>query len=79
LQRQADSLYEVTQDSGALRVGLATQGGRGGVQGGALELSNVDIPQQFVEMIVMQRGYQANSQVLSAASDLLKNTIAMIR
>jgi len=79
LQRQSDSLYEVTQDSGALRVGLATQGGRGGVQGGALELSNVDIPQQFVEMIVMQRGYQANSQVLSAASDLLKNTIAMIR
>jgi flagellar hook protein FlgE len=79
LQRGADSLYTVTQESGALQIGEALVDGRGGIQGEALELSNVDLPQQFVDMIVYQRGYQANSQVLSAASDLIKNTIAMIR
>jgi flagellar hook protein FlgE len=79
LQRGADSTFTVTADSGALQIGEALVGGRGGVQGEALELSNVDLPQQFVDMIVYQRGYQANSQVLSAASDLIKNTIALIR
>jgi flagellar hook protein FlgE len=79
LKQESDALYTVTQDSGPVRVGLATQEGRGGIQGGALELSNVDISEQFVGMIVMQRGYQASSQVLTAASDLLKNTIAMVR
>jgi flagellar hook protein FlgE len=47
--------------------------------GGALESSNVDLPEQFTDMIIIQRGYQASSQVLSTASDLIKNTIAMIR
>jgi flagellar hook protein FlgE len=49
------------------------------MQSRAIEASNVDLPKQFVDMIVYQRGYQASSQVLSAASDLLKSTIAMIR
>ena len=79
LLRESGSLFSATQESGALRIGQALTDGRGGVQGRALELSNVDIPQQFVDMIVYQRGYQASSQVLSAASELIKNTIAMIR
>ncbi len=79
LLRSTGALFEVTQESGALRIGRALVDGRGGMQSGALEASNVDLPQQFVDMIVFQRGYQANSQVLSAASDLIKNTIAMIR
>jgi len=79
LMREANARYSVTEESGELRVGQAKVGNIGGVMGQALELSNVDLPQQFVDMIVYQRGYQANSQVLSAASDLLKNTISMIR
>jgi flagellar hook protein FlgE len=79
LLRSTGALFTVTQESGALRIGRALTDGRGGMQAAALESSNVDIPKQFVDMIVYQRGYQANSQVLSAASDLLKNTIAMIR
>jgi flagellar hook protein FlgE len=79
LERQGDSVFAVTSDSGALAIGTAQVGGRGGVQGQALEGSNVDLSGQFVDMIVYQRGYQASSQVFSTASDLLKNTIALIR
>ncbi len=79
LLRSSGSLYSVTQESGDLRIGIAGTGGRGGMQGQALELSNVDLPKQFVDMIVLQRGYQANSQAMSAASELIKSTIAMMR
>jgi flagellar hook protein FlgE len=79
LMRSTGALFSVTQESGALRVGRPLTDGLGGMQAGALEASNVDLPRQFVDMIVFQRGYQANSQVLSAASELLKGTIAMIR
>lgn len=79
LERLGSSLYGVTQESGALTIGQAQVGGRGGTQNKALEASNVDISDQFVSMIVYQRGYQANSQVLSTASDIMKTTIAMIR
>lgn len=79
LLRLSNSLYTATEDSGPLRIGQALQDGMGGIQGQALELSNVDLPKQFVDMIVHQRGYQANSQILTAASELIKSTIAMIR
>jgi len=79
LERQGDSLFAATAASGAIAVGTAKVGGRGGVQGKALEGSNVDLSGQFVNMIVYQRGYQASSQVFSTASDLLKNTIGLIR
>jgi flagellar hook protein FlgE len=79
LMRSTGALFSVTQESGPLRIGRALTDGRGGMQSRAIEASNVDLPKQFVDMIVYQRGYQASSQVLSAASDLLKSTIAMIR
>jgi flagellar hook protein FlgE len=79
LERQGGELFAVTQQSGPLSIGAAGIGGRGGVQGNALEASNVDISGQFVNMITYQRGYQASSQVFSTTSDLIKNTIALIR
>ena len=79
LEQDGGGVYSVTQESGALRLGAANDGGRGPIRGESLETSNVDITTEFVEMIVLQRGYQASSQVFSAANDLLKNTIAMIR
>jgi len=79
LQRVGSSLFESTPDAGQVVVGIAGRGGFGALQGGALESSNVDIADQFVDMIVYQRGYQANSQVLSAASEIIKGTISLIR
>lgn len=47
------------------------------VRGGALELSNVDLTQQFSELILMQRGYQASSQVITTANDMLQELLQM--
>jgi flagellar hook protein FlgE len=79
LERQGGSVFTTSALSGAAVVGRPQIGGRGSLLNQSLEGSNVDLSDQFTEMIIMQRGYQANSQVLSAASDLLKNTIQMIR
>jgi len=79
LTRQGGGLFGLTDAAGALTVDRPGIASRGATIGGSLEASNVDLPIQFTEMIVLQRGYQANSQVLSTANDMLKNTIALVR
>jgi flagellar hook protein FlgE len=79
LQRTGSSILTRTQQAGELTVGAAGEGLRGTIEGRSLERSNVDIAGQFVDLVVFQRGYQANSQVLSAASEMLQNTIGLIR
>lgn len=79
LRRQGGSLFSTTNLSGAMEVGVAGQGGSGELVPYSLESSNVDIANQFVDLVIYQRGYQANSQVLSAANEILKGTIALIR
>jgi flagellar hook protein FlgE len=79
LEQAGGGVYSVTEQSGEIRIGAANGGGRGEIRGEALEQANVDLTTEFVEMIVLQRGYQASTQVFSAANDLLKNTIALIR
>jgi flagellar hook protein FlgE len=54
-------------------------GGRGDIVGGALEASTVDIATEFTNMIVYQRGYQANSRVVTAVNDLSQETMNLIR
>ncbi|MEX2264736.1 MAG: flagellar hook protein FlgE [Bryobacteraceae bacterium] len=60
-------------------IGLADTGGRGKVQGGALESSTVDIAQEFTNLIIMQRGYQANSRVITTTDELSQETINLKR
>jgi flagellar hook protein FlgE len=79
LERNGSSLYSTTARSGQAVVGVAGRGGIGELRAGSLESSNVDIANQFVDLVIYQRGYQANSQVLSAASEMIKGTIALIR
>lgn len=59
------------------QIGSAGQGGFGSVKAGALEISNVDLSREFSELIVMQRGYQAASQVVSTANDMLQELFGM--
>lgn len=61
----------------AWHVGTAGDGGFGQVKSGMVELSNVDLSQEFSDLVVMQRGYQASSQVISTANEMLQDLFAM--
>lgn len=78
LSRVGSSLFNETAKSGEAQFGEAGINGFGTVRSGALELSNVDIADQFVNLVVYQRGYSASSRVFSSAGEMLKDTISMI-
>ncbi len=63
--------------SGSPSIGVASQGGRGGILGSNLELSNVDVATEFTNMILNQRGYEANSKIITTTDQLLQATLAM--
>jgi flagellar hook protein FlgE len=63
--------------SGSPTIGVPNQGGRGGVLGSNLELSNVDVATQFTNMILNQRGYEANSKIITTTDQLLQVTLGM--
>ena len=65
--------------SGAPSVGTAGTGGRGTLIGSSLEQSNVDIAQEFTQMILAQRGYQANSKSINVADELLLEALNLRR
>jgi flagellar hook protein FlgE len=79
LAREGDLTFTSSAAAGDLTVGLATTAGFGTIRPGALERSTVDIAEEFVNMVVYQRGYEANSQAFSASSGLLQQTIQLIR
>lgn len=60
-------------------LGVAGQGGRGQIKGGALEGSTVDIAREFTNLIVYQRGYQANSRVITTADELSQEVLNLKR
>jgi flagellar hook protein FlgE len=68
-----------TLASGSPTIGLANQGGRGGVLGSNLELSNVDVAGEFTKLILSQRGYQANSRIVTTTDELLQETLNLKR
>lgn len=71
--------YGETEASGIANVGVAGSGGRGTLIGSSLEQSNVDIAQEFTQMILAQRGYQANSKSITVADELLVETLNLKR
>lgn len=64
-------------DGRSWHAGVATEGAFGTVRSGVIEISNVDLSQEFSDLVVMQRGYQASSQVISTANDMLQELFAM--
>jgi flagellar hook protein FlgE len=79
LMKSGGSTFRETGASGAPSVGVAGNGGRGSVVGASLEQSNVDIAQEFTQMILAQRGYQANSKSINVADELLVEALNMRR
>lgn len=75
LDRRGSNVFAANQLSGEALIGRPLVDGRGGVQGNALESSNVDQAAEFVNVIRFQRGYQAGSKVISTSSDLIESTI----
>jgi flagellar hook protein FlgE len=65
--------------AGIRSVGVPGSGGRGTLVGSALEQSNVDMAREFTQMIVAQRGYQANSKVITVSDELLLDTLQLKR
>jgi flagellar hook protein FlgE len=74
-----DNNYELSSTSALPAVGLPGTGGRGTVQGGAVESSTVDIATEFTNLIVYQRGYEANSKIVNAVDELSQTTIELIK
>lgn len=74
-----DNNYELSAESALPAVGIPGTGGRGTVIGGSLESSTVDIATEFTNLIVYQRGYEANSKVVTTADELSEDTINLIK
>jgi flagellar hook protein FlgE len=79
LVKLGSNRYGESASAGIPNVGVAGTGGRGSLIGSSLEQSNVDIAQEFTQMILAQRGYQANSKSITVADELLVDTLNLKR
>jgi len=79
LEKTGDSLYRASVNSGLPQIGQAGSGGRGTLSGSTLEMSNVDLAQEFTNLIVAQRGFQANARVITASDELLQDLVNLKR
>jgi flagellar hook protein FlgE len=79
LEKVGDSMYRSTVNSGTVQIGQAGGGGRGLLQSGVVEMSNVDLAQEFTNLIIAQRGFQANSKVISTSDELLQDLVNLKR
>jgi flagellar hook protein FlgE len=77
LTKAGNSSYRVGDNSGDPQVGTAGSGGRGSLSAGALEMSNVDLSQEFTGLIIAQRGFQANSKVITTSDQILQDLVQM--
>ncbi|HET9729619.1 MAG TPA: flagellar hook protein FlgE [Acidimicrobiia bacterium] len=79
LEKAGNSLYTATVDSGQAHIGVAGEGGRGTLSGGTLEMSNVDLAAEFTNLIVAERGFQANSRVITTSDEILQDLVNLKR
>ncbi|HEU0122562.1 MAG TPA: flagellar hook protein FlgE [Bryobacteraceae bacterium] len=74
-----NNAYQLSGRSALPAIGLPGTGGRGTILGGAIENSTVDIAREFTNLIILQRGYQANSRVITTVDELSQETINLKR
>ena len=79
LLRMGGGFYQVSPNSGAPIIGEPMKDGKGKIIGGAVEMSNVDLAKQFTDMIISQRGFQANSRVITTADEMLQDLLSLKR
>ncbi|MBM3783162.1 MAG: flagellar hook protein FlgE [Acidobacteria bacterium] len=74
-----NNAYQISARSALPAIGLPGTGGRGTILGGAIENSTVDIAREFTNLIILQRGYQANSRVVTTVDEISQDTINLKR
>ncbi len=79
LEKVGSNLFRSTSNSGTPKYGEPNSGSLGELQAGALEMSNVDLSQQFTDMITTQRGFQANSRVITTTDEMLQELVNLKR
>jgi flagellar hook protein FlgE len=72
-------MFQNTPNSGTPKYGAPATGSFGSVTPGALEMSNVDLAAQFTDMITTQRGFQANSRVITTSDEILQELVNLKR
>ena len=80
LSKQGDNLYSATMNSGEFDgIGQDITAGGGYMTSGVLEMSNVDLSSEFTEMITTQRGFQANSRIITVSDTMLEELVNLKR
>lgn len=79
LAKMGNNLYAETPNSGSAQIGEPGKSGKGTILSATLEMSNVDLAREFTDMIITQRGFQANSRVITASDELLQDLISLKR
>jgi flagellar hook protein FlgE len=77
LQNIGNNFYTTSNNSGIATVGAANQNGAGSIESGELEMSNVNLAQEFTNMIIAQRGFEANSRVITVGDTILSTVVNM--
>ncbi len=72
LNKVGDNLFAVSNNSGVAQIGTSGTGGRGKFNPGTLEMANVDLANEFSNMIITQRGFQANSKIITTTDEMLE-------
>uniref|UniRef100_A0A7U3YGJ5 Flagellar hook protein FlgE n=1 Tax=Geobacillus sp. (strain Y4.1MC1) TaxID=581103 RepID=A0A7U3YGJ5_GEOS0 len=75
LEKVGDNLFRPTANSGDPQIGDVGDNGTGTIVSGALEMSNVDLAEEFTEMIVAQRGFQANTRIITTSDEILQELV----
>lgn len=79
LIKGGQNLYRYSNNSGEPQIGIAGSAGRGTISPGALEMSNVDLSEEFTQMITTQRGFQANSRIITTSDEMLQELVNLKR
>jgi flagellar hook protein FlgE len=79
LEKIGNTSFRSTPNSGLAQVGTPQTGGRGTLQSGTLEMSNVDLGQEFTNLIIAERGFQANSRVITSSDEMLQDLVNLKR
>ena len=79
LEKAGDNTYVESNNSGIANIGESGIAGKGKLLAGALEMSNVDLTEQFTDMITTQRGFQSNAKTIQTSDTMLETVLSLKR